>query len=354
MAVKKVKPRPLLLFLVLGIILVMLGLCWLHFTSPVDRNDNSEVELTITSGMSTIKISTSLKEKKLIRSKNLFCIYTKLYSNKSLKAGTYKLKRSMNLNQIVSTLEQGSTYSPDSLKLTFKEGQRITDYAKVISDNTSYSYADVIAVFRDNNYMQELINKYWFLTNNIMQDGIYYSLEGYLAPDTYYFEKDVTIKEIIEKMLDEEENKLSKYETSLETNTHYYLTMASIIELEGKNLEDRKNIMGVFNNRIRANMHLGSDVTTYYAFQVPLSTKLTTVQYNTPNPYNTRPTSKLGPPIGPICNPSTISIEASINPINNNYLYFVADSTGKIYYSRTNDEQNKIIQELISKGKWNG
>ena len=147
---------------------------------------------------------------------------------------------------------------------------------------------------------------------------------------------------------------LTEYRVSLGNNVHYYLTMASIVELEGKTLEDRQNIMGVFNNRISAGMHLGSDVTTYYAFQASMSTKLTSEQYNTTNPYNTRPTSKVGPPIGPICNPDLTSIQASINPINNNYLYFVADSNGKVYYSRTIDEQNKVIQDLISSGKWNG
>jgi UPF0755 protein len=354
MAIKKVRPKPILFEIIIGIILLLIGIIWLYLTSPVDRNDDNEVEVKITSGVGIIEISNILKEKNLIKSKNLFRIYTKIYSNKSLKAGTYKLKRSMSLGDIVSALEKGSTYNPDNLKLTFKEGQRITDYAKVISDNTNYSYENVIALFRDNNYMAELINKYWFLTNNILQDGIYYSLEGYLAPDTYYFENDVTVKEIIEKMLDEEDDKLTKYKVSLGNNIHYYLTMASIIELEGKTLEDRQNIMGVFNNRINAGMHLGSDVTTYYAFQVPLSGKLSSAQYNTTNPYNTRPTSKVGPPIGPICNPSILSIEAALNPINNNYLYFVADNEGKVYYSKTNEEQNSIIQELIRKGKWNG
>ena len=265
------------------------------------------------------------------------------------------LNRSMSLSEIVEVLEEGSKFDSNTLKLTFKEGQRITDYAKVIADSTNNNYEDVIAIFKDKNYMSELINKYWFLTNNILQDGIYYPLEGYLAPDTYYFkDSDVDPKEIIERMLDEMNKELTEYRVSLGDNVHYYLTMASIVELEGKTLEDRQNIMGVFNNRISAGMHLGSDVTTYYAFQASMSTKLTSEQYNTANPYNTRPTSKVGPPIGPICNPDLTSIQASINPINNNYLYFVADSNGKVYYSRTSDEQNKVIQDLISSGKWNG
>ena len=351
----KFKPRPLLLVVLLAVILLILGISWVYLASPVDKNDKKDIEVEITKGISVVKISTILKEEKLIRSKTLFKVYIKLYSNKTLKAGNYMLNRSMSLSEIVEVLEEGSKFDSSTLKLTFKEGQRITDYAKVVADSTNNNYEDVIAIFKDKNYMSELINKYWFLTNNILQDGIYYPLEGYLAPDTYYFkDSDVDPKEIIERMLDEMNKELTEYRVSLGNNVHYYLTMASIVELEGKTLEDRQNIMGVFNNRISAGMHLGSDVTTYYAFQASMSTKLTSEQYNTANPYNTRPTSKVGPPIGPICNPDLTSIQASINPINNNYLYFVADSNGKVYYSRTIDEQNKVIQDLISSGKWNG
>lgn len=351
----KFKPRPLLLVVLLAVILLILGISWVYLASPVDKNDKKDIEVEITKGISVVKISNILKEEKLIRSKTLFKVYIKLYSNKTLKAGNYMLNRSMSLSEIVEVLEEGSKFDSNTLKLTFKEGQRITDYAKVIADSTNNNYEDVIAIFKDKNYMSELINKYWFLTNNILQDGIYYPLEGYLAPDTYYFkDSDVDTKEIIERMLDEMNKELTEYRVSLGDNVHYYLTMASIVELEGKTLEDRQNIMGVFNNRISAGMHLGSDVTTYYAFQASMSTKLTSEQYNTANPYNTRPTSKVGPPIGPICNPDLTSIQASINPINNNYLYFVADSNGKVYYSRTIDEQNKVIQDLISSGKWNG
>ncbi|MDY5875114.1 MAG: endolytic transglycosylase MltG [Bacilli bacterium] len=351
----KFKPRPLLLVVLLAVILLILGISWVYLASPVDKNDKKDIEVEITKGISVVKISNILKEEKLIRSKTLFKVYIKLYSNKTLKAGNYMLNRSMSLSEIVEVLEEGSKFDSSTLKLTFKEGQRITDYAKVVADSTNNNYEDVIAIFKDKNYMSELINKYWFLTNNILQDGIYYPLEGYLAPDTYYFkDSDVDTKEIIERMLDEMNKELTEYRVSLGNNVHYYLTMASIVELEGKTLEDRQNIMGVFNNRISAGMHLGSDVTTYYAFQASMSTKLTSEQYNTTNPYNTRPTSKVGPPIGPICNPDLTSIQASINPINNNYLYFVADSNGKVYYSRTIDEQNKVIQDLISSGKWNG
>ena len=45
--------------------------------------------------------------------------------------------------KVEATLEEGSDYNPDLVKLTFKEGERITDYAKVIANNTNNSYDDV-------------------------------------------------------------------------------------------------------------------------------------------------------------------------------------------------------------------
>src|SRR5699024_1894265 len=139
------------------------------------------------------------------------------------------------------------------------------------------------------NYLQELMSRYWFLTDSILQEGIYYPLEGYLAPDTYEFkDKDVTITTIIETMLDEMESELEPYRNMISGNIHYYMTMASMVELEGTNTDNRKMIAGIFENRLEANMNLGSDVTTYYALQYPMTSDLTTAQFATINPYNTR------------------------------------------------------------------
>lgn len=351
------KPKPLLYILIIifiGIILIAFGGLCIYFTGPVDKNSDEIVEVVIPTGTGTSDIAKILKEKNLIRSKLYFSIYTKTQTNKPLKAATYKMKRSMNLQEIVRSLQDGSTYDPDALVLTFKDGQRITDYIDLIVKKTKYSEDEVTNVFNDKEYITTLINKYWFLTNSILDVSIYYPLEGYLPPDTYFFEKDATVKDIIEKLLDEEESNLNKYKTKVnEGNIHSILTMASIVEIEGTNTENRKEIVGIFNNRLSLNMNLGSDVTTYYALQLPLTQDLTTAQINTENPYNTRGANMRGKlPIGPICNPSISSIEASIDPIDNEYLFFVADKNGKIYYTKSLAEHEAMIAEIKKKGDW--
>lgn len=57
-------------------------------------------------------------------------------------------------------------------------------------------------------------------------------------------------------------------------------------------------------------------------------------------------------PVGPICNPSKGAIEAVISYTPNDYLYFVADKNMKVYFTKTDAEHNKKIQELKKQGLW--
>lgn len=351
---KKRKAKPLLfVFIILFLILIIVGTIIFMF-GPVNIFDKSEVEVTINSGTSRNEIINILKDKGLIRSKTAFKLYLKYGNVKSLKASTYLFNRTMSLSKIIKSLEEGSDYNPNLVVLTFKEGKRVTDYAKLISEKTNNSYDDVIDTINDKEYIKELITKYWFLTDKVLDSGIYYPLEGYLAPDTYHFEnKDVTVKEIIETLLKQEEKRLEKYKSNISSDPHYYLTMASIVELEGTNTENRKMIVGVFENRLKIKMSLGSDVTTYYGLQVAMTSDLTSEQFASNNLYNTRNSNMAGKmPIGPICNSSLSSIEASINPTKSDYYYFVADKNGKIYYTKTLSEHNQKVAEIKASGDW--
>lgn len=354
MAVRR-KPKPLLfVFIFLVLIVVMAIGAWFYLTGPVDAGNDEVVEVDISNGTSTRRIGEILEEQKLIHSRYLFMVYIKLYKVNNLKASTYQLNKGMNLNEIINTLQEGSTYNPNAIKLTFKEGQRITDFAKTIANNTNNDYDSVISMMKDREYISKLIPNYWFLTNVILDDNIYYPLEGYLAPDTYYFNnKDVDVDTIVNTMLKEMDNKLSSYKNVIGNDAHKYITMASIVELEGTNTENRKMIVGVFNNRLNSGMNLGSDVTTYYGLQADMKNDLSSKEFSSVNPYNTRSTTMIGKlPIGPICNPSLSSIEASVEPTDNDYLFFVADKHGKIYYTKTNKEHDAKVAEIKANGDW--
>ncbi len=351
---KKVRPRPLLLlFFLLAIILIGAGLTWTYLESPVDKNDKKEVEVVIESGTNSTQIGEILKEKGLIKSTLLFKIHLKLDKVGSLKASTYKISKSMSLMEIISLLEDGVISNDGAIKITFRDGERIPSYAKTISDKTGIPYDDVIKELNDKEYLKSLIDEYWFLTDKILQDGIYYPLEGYLAPETYFFDEDCDVHDIVKRLLDQTEDNLEDYKDIMKSDPHYYITMASVVQLEGTKTDNRKVIVGIFQNRLAAGMNMGSDVTTYYALQKSMKEDLSAQDFATSNPYNTRGGNMIGKmPIGPICNPNMSSIEASVNPIKSDYFFFVADKYGNIFYTKTNAEHDKKVAEIKAKGDW--
>ena len=341
------------IFLILGLLLLGTFGFYQYEISPVDKKSMATYEVVVKQGMSTSEIANLLKEKNLIKNSFFFKVYMKLNRKQTIKAATYDLKKSMDLDTIISLLEVGK--ANDDISITFKEGKTIKDYAKVLSTNTNISEEDFLAKMKDKTYLTSLINSYWFLTDTILNDDIYYGLEGYLAPDTYNFkDKDVSIEEVVKTLLDQEEKNLEPYKNKVnKANIHDILTLASMAELEGVKEKDRKMIVGVFQNRLSKNMNLGSDVTTYYAFSEDMTKDLTSEMFNTYNPYNTRSSQMAGKlPVGPICNPSKSSIEASINPTSSDYYYFVADKNGNVYYTKTSSEHSAKVKELKDKGDW--
>lgn len=330
----------------------MFGL-YQYQVSPTDKSSNAKVEVVIKQGMSTSQIASLLKKKYLIKDEFFFKVYMKLNRRDSIKASTYYLSKNMSLDNIVSLLEKGA--SNTDISITFKEGKTIKDYAKLLSETTNISEDEFLTKMKDKTYLASLIKSYWFLTDAILDSNIYYGLEGYLAPDTYNFkDKDVTVEEVIKTLLDQEEKNLSPYKDTLsKMNVHEVLTLASISELEGLKDTDRKLIVGVFQNRLSKGMNLGSDVTTYYAFNQAMDKDLTSEMFNTYNPYNTRSSEMAGKlPVGPICNPSIESIMASINSTKSDYYYFVADKNGNVYYTKTSSEHSAKVKELKEKGDW--
>ena len=338
----------------IGLLLIASFIFYQYNMSPVDKSSKADIEVVIPEGMSTSNIAKTLYDKGLIRNELFFKIYLKLNNVGSLKASTYLLTKSMSLDEITDILVKGNN-SEDTIRLTFREGQTISDYAKLVESNTNITSEEFINTTKDTSLLTTLINDYWFLTEDILNEDIYYPLEGYLFPDTYEFSKDnLTSETIIRTLLDEEEKKLAPYKEELENNNiHGIITLASLAELEGVKSEDRKLIISVFYNRLEQGMNLGSDVTTYYAFNEKMDSDLTSEMFNTYNPYNTRSSEMAGRlPVGPICNPSLDSIEASLHPTNSDYLYFVADKNRNVYFTSSVSEHEAKVQELKENGDW--
>lgn len=349
--------------LVLGILVVIISIsvlgCLKYYKDNIGPVSNSkeEISFNITEGDTYYSISEKLYKAGLIKSEDMYKLYIKLNKPANgLKVGEYKLRPNMGVKEIISIISNSKNASSTDIQIGFVEGKNMRYIASVIAKNTNNTEKDVYNLLKDQNYLNELINTYWFLDKSILNKNIYYSLEGYLYPDKYNFkDKDVTVKDIFKVMLDEEEKKLAPYKDEIIKSKYSYheiLTLASIIELEA-GAADRAKVAGVFYNRLNINMALGSDVTTYYGSKVDMGSRdLYVKELNDSNPYNTRNANMVGLPVGPICNPSIDAIEAAIRPTKSNYIYFVADKTGKVHYTSTYQEHLNKIAQLKRDGLW--
>lgn len=321
---------------------------------PVSNSkDAIEVEITKNDTYSTL--GSKLKENGLINDELMYKIYIKLNKPNNLQIGKYTLNPSMSLKEIIAVLEKGSNYDPNAINITFREGLNMRQIADIISKNTNITTDDVYNKLKNTEYLKNLIDKYWFLTDDILNTDLYYSLEGYLFPDTYQISKNSTIEEIFEVMLDKMSSILEPYKDTIknsEYSVHQIITLASIIELEAGNSGERDLVAGVFYNRIEDGWTLGSDVTTYYAARKTFKEDLTQDELNDCNKYNTRGTCFTGLPVGPISNPGKQSIEGAINPERSDYYYFVADKNGNTYFNTTAAGHASTIAELKSKDLW--
>ncbi len=354
MKTKRKLKKPVKYILVLLLILIGFLLIYKFETGRVSNKD-SIITYEVKEGSTFNSLSHSLKSKNLIKSELFYKIYIKLHKPNNLQAGFYELNKNMDVKSLVNALN-GNAKSK-MIQVTFKEGINFMKLASIISDKLNIEENLIYDKLKDTKYIDSLINKYWFLTDDIKNEDIYYSLEGYLFPDTYLFNKGSNIEDVFKIMLDNTKLKLDKYKSDIEKSNysiHEIITMASVVEKEASNSSDRAGVAGVFYNRLNSGMSLGSDVTTYYGLKIDLTERdLTYKDLNSYNGYNTRNPKMAGKiPVGPICMPGIESIIASINPTEHNYIYFVADKTGKTYFTKNASEHASIIAKLKSEGKW--
>ena len=349
----------MVIFLLLVVVIVAgVGInFWYKSEIKPVQSSSEKVVVEIVGGSGISKIATQLEEKGLIKNADAFKIFCKLNKRTAMQAGKYELDKNMSVADIIAQLEKGNIVD-ETVTITFPEGKNMRWIVSTIAEKTNNSENQIYELLSDEEYLNSLIEKYWFIDDDIKDEDIYYSLEGYLYPDTYIFEnKDVDVKTIFEKMLDKMDSVLTPYKNEIKKSdysVHEILSLASVVELEAQNEEDRAGVAAVFINRLNKNMALQSDVTTYYALKIDMSERdLTANELATKNPYNTRSTTMNGKiPVGPICMVSESSIKAILEHDDTDNLFFVADKNGKVYFSKTNAEHEKKVKELKDSGLW--
>ncbi len=326
------------------IILISLLIFWILILSNQKTED---IYFTVNSGENISDVLTRLDDQKLISNYNKAI---KLADEKELilYPNTYVLNKKMSDQEVIEILNNPQSNSDDIEMLIVPEGSKLIDIAQEIElkSNGKYSQTEILNKWSDKQYLNQLIDDYIILTNEILNPSIKYPLEGYMYPATYPINESMSIDDITRMMLDQMESKLIDYKLVGDLTYHQYLTLASIVERETLHVEDKAIVAQVFINRLECDMLIQSDITVLYAEQRNGPQVLySDLEYD--DPYNTYIYKGLPP--GPIASPSIESIDAVFNPNSNNYLYFFADQdSGEIYYSETYEEH----QEVAEKNAW--
>jgi UPF0755 protein len=121
------------------------------------------------------------------------------------------------------------------------------------------------------------------------------------------------------------------------------VTLASLVERETPRPEERPHVAGVFENRLRIGQPLQCDPTVAYALTLAgtYSGKLSGGDLHYSSPYNTY--RNRGLPPGPIANPGEAALRAAVDPPPTEDLYFVANTEGGHFFSKTLQEHNRNV-----------
>lgn len=345
------KKMGLILIGIIGIVIIGAILFYNISMSSVSSVQTPKLFI-IEAGTSKKEVAKNLEKAGLIKSSLALDIYLLFNKNLNLQAGEYELSESMKPEEMIKKFANGDI-KINTKKVTLLEGKNLEDFASTLGSTYDFSKQDFLDVVDNEEFVLSMIDEHWFIQGEVLKEGIYHPLEGYLYPDTYEFKETVTAKEVAQRLLNRTEEILEPYKSEIEASeysVHDLLTLASIVEKEANSKEDRKMAAQVFYTRLKDNWSLGSDVTTYYGVHKQMGDTLTIYDILDSNPYNTRLTDgtmngKL--PIGPICNVNITSVEAALHPSDTSYYYFVANvCTGEVFFQKTNDEFLSKVKEL--------
>ena len=356
MAAKKRKRKArkgLIVFLVV-ILLICAGgagaVFWYQSAlTPVGQAEEAET-ITIAEGESRDVLFKDLAEKKLIKSELAASVYSKLNPT-TYYPGNYRLNKGMSVPEIMTYLSDEKNQDKGYAVITIPEGYWAKQIAAVLAHNfPQYTEKEFLDLWNDPNYIQTLSQTYDFIDPAKLDDERFFvKLEGYLFPDTYFMEYDMTPDQITRMFLDQFGQVYNSLKPQIEASgmsLEEILTFASIVQFECGNPAEMANIAGVFANRMEKGMKLQSSVTVCYALYDDFKSAADCeTNPEIDSPYNTY--MHEGLPSGPILNPGKEAIEAVLNPAKHDYLYFISDihGDGTIHYAKTYEEHEQNVEK---------
>lgn len=291
---------------------------------PVDAASSESVEIEVPLGAGSGYIGELLEENGLVRNSTIFRFYTRFKNESSFQAGTYTLSPSQSMDELIETLKTGKVIVVPDIKLVIPEGFTIDQVITRLAEVSEIPKEEISAQLSDREYIRSLVDEYEVLTDEVLAEGIYHPLEGYLFPATYEFDDGVTLDQIVREMLKPTEQLYNETQAAVQATGrtfHETLALASVVEKEAVSTEDRQEIAGVFENRLADGMKLQSDPTVWYGTgESSIFTSFADLEND--SLYNTYRYE--GIPIGPIASVSRDALNATLNPNETSNIYFYA------------------------------
>jgi len=275
-----------------------------------------EVFIKIPKGSTPRRAAKILKNEKIIKSENVFLTLVWLARvEKKFKPGIYKFNTKMTSFAVLNDIVKGNTHK---IKVTVPEGFTAVEIAELLEKK---------GVCNGKKFLGIVKNK---------------KLDGYLFPETYFFETNSSEEKVIQILNNQFEKIFSddfmKKAEELKMSKEKIIILASIVEKEAKKDEERPLISAVFHNRLKKGWNLESCATVLCALgkhKDSLTYKDTKVN-STFNTY-----IHPGLPPSPISNPGLASIKAALYPAETVDMFFVADGSGTHKFSKYAEEHIK-------------
>ncbi len=298
------------LFLLLSLIM--------YFNAP-NSYHSQDKRFIIESGMTLRQVVEKLHSEKIVKNPSAFLYISQLIKgiDPKVRYGEYFFEKNTSYYKILHKLTKGNIFFR---KLTIAEG---------LSSNSAL----------------ESIN----VANGLIGQLPERIKEGSLLPETYFYSYNDTKAGIVKRMQDSMQKTIDelweKRDMTIPVKTkEQAIILASIVEKETGIAEERPRVASVFVNRLRKGMKLQSDPTIIYSFtfgdkSLERPIKMSDIRNNSPfNTYHV-----FGLPPAPICNPGLASIKAVLNPIQTDFIFFVASGRGDHLFSSTLQEHNANV-----------
>jgi UPF0755 protein len=295
-------------------------------------------EVRIQPGMDAAAIARLLHKEGVVSDGRLFHLLCWLKkAGHKLRAGEYAFSSLSTPTQILDQIITGRAII---YRVTLPEGSNVHDVARIMEESGLASASEIVRLTGDPDSIRALLG---FPAS---------SLEGYLFPETYHFQKMQSNLAMLRKMVQQFwrhfPRNWQERAAEMGLSIQDVVTMASMVEKEAVVDSERPLIAAVFFNRLEQGMPLQSDPTSVYdlpGFTGPI----TAVHLKRQSPYNTYVNKGL--PVGPICSPGAKSLRAVLYPDRVDYLYFVSNNDGTHHFSETFQEHHQAVGRYQEKRK---